>query len=323
MSEPAKCIAVTDAVEDTVVLAFQLLDKSIASSPKLVIEALKSSQVQTALTSSLQSIAKGKLQDAPVQFSAEDARKLSESLRDTNLKGFKDGLLGQVKKSPEYQRLEKSAERIAEALKCTPVGVWVDKNEGLVYVLGGGLILGGAVALYVTRSGDAVTNPLVGLIKDKKPKVKVLGNLELSGSLLKFVPSSREIELNAQAVAKWEKLEVELNITVHTVNEKIEATGGGKVVLPFSGGQMRLEGTYNARDPKVAPFSLGLGLQLNPKGVRIDILGRMQFQGDLRPSGGSVDLRVGPSRKFPFGIGATGKVEQGNGTILGTLDFPF
>jgi hypothetical protein len=315
MTEPAKCITVMDAVDDTLVVAARLVDKSLVNSPKLIIAALQSDKGQEAIKNALQQIANERLKDTPVQFSAEEARKLAQKLQGAGGQGFKDGVLEQVKKSHEYQRLEKSAEQLVKALKCSPAGVWVDEHEALVYIVGAGLILGGATALYVTRTGDAVTDPLTTLLKDQKAKVRVRQNIEISAGLARFVPSNREVEVNAQAIAKWKPLEIKLNVVVHAVNEKFSVSGDGQVILPFYGGVARLEGSYNARDPKVAPMSLGLGIALQPGGVRIDIMGRLQFR-NLQPTGGSVDIRVGPSRTIPLSLSGTGTSDQEKTSVV-------
>src|SRR5437667_221436 len=59
-----------------------------------------------------------------------------------------DALLDQLKKTPEFKRLEKSLDNLEQALKSTPVGVWVDNNKNILYVVGAGLAIGGAVALF-------------------------------------------------------------------------------------------------------------------------------------------------------------------------------
>jgi len=315
MTEPAKCVAVADAVEDTIVLAARLADKTIVNSPKLIIDALQSDKAQQAIKNALQQIASERLKDVPVQFSTDEARKLAEKLQGAGAQGLKDGLLEQVKKSHEYRRLENSAERVVQALKCSPAGVWIDEHEALVYVVGAGLILGGATALYVTRTGDGVVDPVMAVLKDKKAKLKARENIEISGGLAQFVASKREIELNAQAVAKWKPLEVKLNVAVQAVNDKFSVAGDGQVILPFNGGLVKLEGSYNARDPKTAPMSLGLGIQVQPQGLRIDIMGRLQMR-DLRPTGGSLDVRVGPTRKIPFSLSGSATSDQEKTSVV-------
>jgi len=322
MTEPAKCIAVIDAVEDTVVVAARLVDKSILDSPKLIIDALQSAKGQEAIKNALQQIANERLKELPVQFSTEEARKVADKLQSAGAQGLKDGLLEQVKKTHEYQRLEKSAQRVLDALKCSPAGVWVDEHEALVYIVGAGLILGGATALYIARTGDAVTDPVMTLLKDKKAKLKVRQNIEISGGLVKFVPSKREVELDAQAVAKWKPLQVKLSVSVQAVNEKFSVAGNGQVIFPFNGGLVKLEGSYNARDPKAAPMSLGMGIQLQPEGLRIDIMGRLQLQG-LRPTGASVDLTVGPTRKIPFSLSGSATSDQEKTSVIFSLTGSF
>ncbi len=320
MTEPAKCVSVVDAVNDTAVIAVRLVDRTILKSPKLIIDALQSKEGAKALEAALREIANERLKEAPVQFSAEDAQKFGQKLGSATLDGLKSGTLEQVKKSAEYQRLEKSAERLVQSLKCSPAGVWVDEHEALVYIVGAGLLLGGATALYVLRTGDVVTDPVMSLVKDKKVKIKARQNIEISAGVPRFVPSQRVFEVDAQAVAKWKSLEVKLDVTVQTANDKFTVAGSGQVLLPFHGGTVRIEGSHDSRNPKVAPIGLGLGVSVKPQGVRVDIYGRMLFSDTFQPAGGSLGVKVGPSRSFPMSLSGTVTVDKDKAMLLMTFD---
>ena len=51
---------------------------------------------------------------------------------------------------------------LGSALKESPVGVFFDKNRNILYVVGAALAIGGAVALYVTKTGGpAIDFPMI------------------------------------------------------------------------------------------------------------------------------------------------------------------
>jgi hypothetical protein len=321
MTEPVQCIAFGDALEDAVLLAARLVDKSVLKTPQLLIAALQSHAGQNELKKAFMAVAKERLKDAPVQFSPEEASRFQSKLQQAGITAFTTGVLEQVKKGAEYRRLQMSADQLVRALKCSPAGVWVDEHEALVYLLGGGVILGGATALYLARTGDTITGPVMDLIKGKKKSFKVHHNLEVAAGLAKFVPSQRDVEVAADATAKWKPLQVKLDLKVHAVNEKFSVAAGGQVILPFKGGAVTFEGSHNTRDPKGAATSFGVGVRVGEEGRgRIDIFAKTNLM-DGNPAGGSLGVRVGPSRKMPVSFGGSMTADRDTAALLLTLDF--
>jgi len=321
VGEPKKCIAISDAIDETIVFAVQLADRAILGSPALLRRAVESDAFRKGLTDALLTYAKKRVKDAPVQFSPEETRDFTEKLLNAGVDGLKGNVEDQLRKSWQYRGLRRSAEQIADSLKCSPAGIWVDKNEGVIYVVGGGLVLGGLVGMYVTRSGDGVASTAMPALKQLKPKIKVIG-LELEANLRSFVPSKCQIELDLQAAGKWEAIEAELKINVQAVSDKVQLKSDGTVVLPFKSGFVKLEASHDTRTPSIISTSLGLGLQLQPGGLRTSVLGRVNLR-NLQPNGGSLDLRVSPSRQSPFTFGATSTLDEGKTSVLFNLEVGF
>ncbi|MPZ57164.1 MAG: hypothetical protein GEU91_11850 [Rhizobiales bacterium] len=118
--------------------------------------------------------AKTKAKTGGSVISGEEAKKLAESLQ----KGVTDAagaeLLKKIKNTPEYLKLESSIGAFTKAAASSTLRVWVDKNKGVLYVVGAALVVGTASVLYVTKTGGSVLNtaldPLEG--NDRYPLSK-------------------------------------------------------------------------------------------------------------------------------------------------------
>jgi len=266
--------------------------------------ALQSPQLQNAIKFTLEEIAKKKLGMVPVQFSEEDSKKLLGEIAKKGAEAVGESVKEQIKRSSEYQELERRAQKILDALKCSPAGVWMDQNKMILYILGAGVLVGGATAMYVARAGDPVTQPITSLIKDKKIRVPISGNLELSASGFKFVPSKREIYLDLGFSGHWKTVRADFKVNVQAVDNSVQASASGTVVIPFRLGLIRAEGSFDPRNSQVAPLRLGLGLGITPGGgVKLDLVGSLQFRGN-EVTAGSVALNA-RLNKLPLLKGTT------------------
>jgi len=292
MAPPNQCADVLDAVNDTVLMGVQVTGSAIKDVDTHLKQALQSPQLQNAIKSTLEEIAKKKLGSVPVQFSEEDSKKLIGDLSKKGAEALGESVKEQIQKTPEYKELERRAQKILGALKCSPTGVWFDQNKMVLYILGAGVLVAGATAMYVARAGDPVTEPLTSLIKDKKIRVPIPGNLEFSASGFKFVPSKREVDVDLSLSGQWKTVKADLKVNVQVVDNSVQASASGAVVIPFRMGLIRAEGSFDPRNPQVAPLRLGLGLGITPGGgVKLDLVGSVQLRG-TEVTAGSVALNA-------------------------------
>jgi hypothetical protein len=292
MPPPDQCADVLDAVRDTVLVGVQLTGTVAKDLDLYLKNALQSPELQNAVKSTLEEIAKKRIADAPVQFSTEDSKQLATELAKKTSKAIGENFKEQIERTPQYKELERRAEKILEALKCSPAGVWVDQHKMVVYILGAGVLVGGVAAMYVARSGDAVTEPVTSLVKDKKIRVPITGNLEFSATGFKFVPSKREIDVDLGVSAHWRALKADFKLNVQAVESSVQGAASGKVVIPFRYALIRAEGNFDASNPQVAPLRLGLGLEMTPGGkVKVDLVGNLQLR-NADVVGGSLELNA-------------------------------
>jgi len=317
MSDQSSCIGILDASHETVVLGFSLVTDELSNLPARLVAAVQSSEVQSALTKALNEVADDALKKQISTYSGPDAKDFVRNILTTSAKATGSSVVNQIKQSSKFQQLEKQAQSLLDSLQCSPVGVWFDKNDKWIYLVAAGAALGGAVSLYFVRSGDAATEPIMSVIKDKPLKFKPFGKLEISGQITKFTPSKQEVGLKVFAAGKWEKLEAKFSLSVDAVGPEVKALGTTQIMLPLSPGVIgTLDGTV---DPQNKSYSLGLGIDLAPQKIRLNLLASIK---DNKFSGGSFDISSrGVFKPLNVHTGISGKldVETGGYLVLGTL----
>lgn len=307
----------------TVVLAFEVVTIAVIDRDRFVALAFKDPKVKEAIDAELLRVSQELLKNSGAAPVPNASQKLATAFLDKSFDALGPGVLDQIKKSPQFKRLEATTKRLGEAFEATPVGAWMDKNDTILYISATILALGGATALYISRAGDDVTKYVMPIAKGIRPKITVLGRLELSPGITKFVPSKREVQLELDASAKWRSVKVEFKFAAHAVETAVGVSGSAKIVVPQSNFSGRVEGSYDPHDPKKAPVTLGLGFELKPGSLKLDLLGKV-FMRDGTVSGGAIDFKMGPSKKFPMKIGGQATTERQSGSsILGTVSFDF
>jgi hypothetical protein len=272
MADNNQCTDVFDATSELVVLGVQVADKTIKDLPTIVAKALDSEEFRNKVRDALDAFAKKQMAStwsfSPIDPKAQqpiDPKAFARQLVDEGAMGLVQDAIKQVQQSAQYKQLEDQAKKVAAALKCSPVGVWVDKHSGWVYVVALGVVIGGAAALYVTRTGDTVTKPLSNAFGTKPISFKVLGKLEMGVSGLKFLPEEHQIEAKPFASLQWDKVQLRLDVAVKAVNQHVSVTPTGTVVLPLDKDvTLKATGSYDS-DKKQGNVGVGVDIKLGKK----------------------------------------------------------
>src|ERR1051325_9974502 len=220
------------ATENLIVLAFDLLDAEILRAPNELKKALFSPQVQDSIRTTLLQFAKNRM-GSQTDVSNADGLKLLSDLGTGVGGGMSKALLDQIKASPEYKKLEAGVKTSEEAAKSSALGVWVDENKKVVYVIGAVLLAGGlagATALYVTKTGGPALNTVIDPIKGKEVEFLKVGVLSLKGGLWDFKPDARLLGGRVSATMKWEKISVELKFGILAKGAQVQEWDGSTVV---------------------------------------------------------------------------------------------
>ncbi len=272
-----------DAAHQVIVLAFDLTDAEIANLPSQISDALQSPPVQQAIKKTLLDFAntKGGLGTVP---SNADGEKLLEALGT----GIKDAagknLLEQIKKTSEYKKLEGSIEAFKSAAASSSLGVWIDKNKKILYVVGAALVVGSASVLYITKTGGSLLNTAIDPLKGKDFEVLQIGTLKLSAGLLDFQPDARILGARISASKEWQKVKLELKLGIIAKGPDVQQVQGAAIITSGS-------------------FSVSLTGDGRPQTQKINLGLKLDYEGAI------------DNGKFKIGVGAMYKDDAVSGTV--------
>ncbi|MGJ5813818.1 hypothetical protein [Paludibaculum fermentans] len=245
-----------DAANQVIVLAFDLVDAELPKLPTQLAQALQSPPVQDSIKKTLLDFAKGKQASGGVALTPADSQKLLEALGTGIKDAAADNLLEQIKKTSEYKKLEAGVEGFKTAAGSSTLGVWVDKNKKILYVVGAALIVGTASVLYITKTGGPVVNMALDPLQGKEFEVLQIGSLSLKAGLWKFQPDARILGARISAGKKWEKVSVDLKLGVLAKGQLVQEVEGSAVV---KSGPVSVTLTGNGK-PQTHEVNLGLKL---------------------------------------------------------------
>ncbi|MEQ9411345.1 MAG: hypothetical protein RIK87_26765 [Fuerstiella sp.] len=237
-TQPSQCGGLPGAVKDTLVLVLETTGSTVLDSPKLIEKILSDPKVRQAIEKTALEEAKAltKKQVTGKTVSMDDilasAGKVGKATIDPATQAGKTAL----EKSQQVRRLKEGLRQLECSYRKSTVGVFVDKNKGWLILVGAGLGLGGAAAMYKFKTGDAFAMPATKLASHLV-RFKVLGNVEIAAKDIKFEPSKQLVGATKLTKIKWDKVDVDLELSVTAENEKLkQAVGKGSVAVEVAKG---------------------------------------------------------------------------------------
>lgn len=318
MSDDAQCpkTDLGDATTQVVIVAFDLVGKQTPNLPKLLNESLQKEDVQKAIREGLQTFAMKKIASGTTVVSDEETKELLKLLEKTGEKAG-DALLDQIKKTPEYKRLQEKIDALKDRLACSPMGVWIDRNSGKVLMVGIGVAFGSAAALYLTKTGGPVIDLPIGLLKEKPLQIFKVGDFTLKGQLLDFKPDKQVLGVGLIATQKWEKVELSFKIGVIAAGEHVKEVKG-QAAVKSNDFTITVDGSAKPEEKKVN-LGLGLGFKSSTLPGPLNIsLGATVTDGQV--SGGTLNAKL----KTDAGtFGLEGKADGNEMRGLATWSIPW
>ena len=190
------CRDVLDIVPETVVLAFDVAGWSKTSDARLI-------------------ASKKEIVEAMTKAVAAEGKRIAEKHFKGQAVTGADGLemLEAAGKAFLDDRQNELKRRVMCAYKESPLGVWLDKHEWILYVVLPLVVGGAGTYMYVARVGDAPAKWASSFAKVKKSwNVQHLGKLTFGADDVSFVPSKREITAKVFGKAEWERLAITVKI---------------------------------------------------------------------------------------------------------------
>jgi hypothetical protein len=245
-----------EALQKIVVFAFNVAEENILNLPENLEKTLNSEQVRQAMSTTLTMLA---LTGKSNTGKPDENKKLAEALLTKAGQAAGKEFLEQLKKTPEVQELQQCVKDFESALKSTPAGVWVDKHQKVVYVVGAILLVGGAAALFVSKVDNPLLNFGLDQLKGTSVDVYKVGKLTLSGQVIEFNPAAQNLGLGLIATEKWEKVTAKLQIGV-VASAADKPKTNGQLVIQSEPFKLLQEGALKPQETRI---NFGLGLSYN------------------------------------------------------------
>lgn len=317
-STPKTVKSAGEASARLVVLAIDLAKAEIPQLPTVLQTVLNSDDVKLGIQQTMNEFYLTRLSEGkPVgtEMGSKDAIELFQAVLKGSGGDVSDGVLKQVKSTPQFKKLEQALKDFEAALKTTPLGVFINKNKTTVFITGIALVVGGAAALFVTKTQSKITDLAVGQLTGKDVQVFKIGNFDLKGSLLSFKPERREIGFAAMGTEKLGAVKVSLKVGVIASATGVQQVNGAVVV---KSDKWSVNLTANeAIQTRKTDLHLTLNfdkLDLQPK-VGIGMI----MHGD-KVTGGTLDASLRPGNNWEVGIKGAKDGKSMSGLLMFSID---
>lgn len=295
-----------EAFGGLVLLAFDLLDSEIARSPERIVQTFKNPALLKAAENAVLSFAKSRSPTASSQLTPEEIGKLQSSVVDGVKTAATEAYIKQIKESSKFKALEKQLKNFEDAAKSSAVGVWVDHNKGILYVVGAVLAVGAGVALYITKPSGTIYGMGIRELEKLKFEVLKVGALKLGVGGLVFDPTAERFGGKVTGKLEWEQLKIDLSLQIVTANLKApEITS--EVGLKYGVISLTAANRLDLTQPKV-----DLTLRLSANKDRFGLSVAANIKDDNVTGSASASYRVAESLKLGVDLSRRNRPDMGN-----------
>jgi hypothetical protein len=325
-----QCPSFDAAASRTVALGIDLLESTVGNSPQLLKSVVEDPKVKEAIAKALMQEGQ-KLMDEQRQGKSESVGSTMSRLGTAAITGGKapaaSKAANELKKTPEYRRLETGLKELKCSFDQTPVGVFVDENKTLLVVVAAVAAIGGGVAMYYTKAGDVPAKGYEAVFANLSP-IKI-GAVSLQAKKLEFKPSERKVDTALAMTGNWTNVKADLELRFGSKNDRIMKGGAvGSVVYTVDSAtslSSRIEGDWlrgsaGARDSIKGAVEVGAQRKLSERSsLSFHVYGTYEIgpKGETRTFGG----RSGLSLQQPFGpdtsLSLRGSAESMRGRTAG------
>ena len=303
----------SDAFGGLVVLAFDLFDSEVARTPERLIQTFKNPALLKAAENAILSFAKSRSPTASSQLTPEEIGKLQSSIVGGVKTAATEAYLKQIKESSKFKALEKQLKNFEDAAKSSAIGVWVDHNKGILYVVGAVLAVGAGVALYITKPSGTIYG--MGIRELEKLKFEVLkvgtlksGQVSLGIGNIIFDPTAERYGGKVTGKIAWEQLKIDLSLQIVTANAKApEITS--EVGLKYGVISLTAANKVDLTKPKV-----DLTLRLSANKDRFGLSVAANIKDDNVTGSASASYKIAESMKLGVDLSRKNRPDMGNQT---------
>jgi hypothetical protein len=306
-----------DALQKVIVFAFEVAEKEILDAPDKLEKALASEDVRQAMVTALSTLA---LTGKTNTGQPDESRKVAEALLGSAGKAAGKAFTEDLKKTPGVQQLQQCFTDFQTALKKSPAGVWVDKsvaNKITVYVVGLGLVVGGATALFRSKVDNPALNFALDQLSGASFEVFKVGKLSVDGQLLKFDPAKQNIGAGLVFTEKWEKVTAKLQVGV--VASALDApANANKALIKSEPFKLVQDGDMRPGEKRIS-FGVGVTMPAGPLPGKFN-LSIGAIVSDQTGVGGQITADLKTKGAGTFSLKGTADSHQQGGYLLWSID---
>lgn len=303
----------SDAFGGLVVLAFDLFNSEVARTPERLIQTFKNPALLKAAENAILNFAKSRSPTASSQLTPEEIGKLQSSIVGGVKTAATEAYLKQIKELSKFKALEKQLKNFEDAAKSSAIGVWVDHNKGVLYVVGAVLAVGAGVALYITKPSGPIYGMGIRELEKLKFEVLKVGTLK-SGQVtvglgnIVFDPTAERYGGKVTGKIAWEQLKIDLSLQIVTANLKApEITS--EVGLKYGVISLTAANKVDLTKPKV-----DLTLRLSANKDRFGLSVAANIKDDNVTGSASASYKIAESLKLGVDLSRKNRPDMGNQT---------
>lgn len=158
--------------------------------------------------------------------SNDNAPEILNNLKQKGIKNTEDAAMHEFMESVDY----KQAKTYLNNLKCSfnksSMGIFINKNQKLLIIVGTIMAVGGVSYLYVSRQGDKPVDWALDLTKSHF-RGKLTGSLEGGISDIKFVPSTRNVVVKGYLKGDFKGVAYKFDLRFASLEDKVVGVGAG------------------------------------------------------------------------------------------------
>ena len=209
----------------------------------------------------------------------------------------------ELEKSAKFRQLKASLENLSCKFKSRPLGAFYDEANGVLLIMTVGVMVAGAVGMYVAATGDADSPLSLASKIIEAPSVTVLGKIDLGLADVVLKPSEKKYDAGIYAkIGKWKAIEkAELKVVVQTKDEKVAAVPiSVETKVQIAPRWFNIFGaTY---EPVQGKASFALGIVGRTDSLAVQIKANVAAEDKKKSYGGSASVDWKPVPKVPINL---------------------
>ena len=298
-----------DCASELIAVALETPFRELRDAPRRVQQILSDRRIYNAINNAFRQRALSLFQaqqtlqtrwvtDAEAQQAHQTQNERLGEVGDIALRALRQSAQRHITQGAAVQRLQRHANRCVETFNRSPVGIWIDENSGVVYVLGAVATIAGAAGIWWSRSN--LLGQVVELGSAAIPAIPI-GSAQLRAEIVHFEPANERIGARLNFNRNAQPLSFDWSLSGIWDDGTVRAGSEGQITIrPNQRLALGLNGAFNiehntnfdsarpgsigmldnpAQSATQISYRLGTQLTMNTDGLNISVLAYLNHSG--------------------------------------------